>query len=208
MIKGKLLRVLYHLLPAITVGFGLYIANNVWIAMLSYHTFVVLILLCKKQGYQYRRIFIGGSIGKAFLGSLVALTSGIAIFVLGLFLNIAETIKYSLLQMGLSGYGWLIFIIYYSLVNPVIEEVYWRGFLGSNSSKLSWSDIGYGGYHPLVFLKFLAVPWAILEFFILVGIGWFWRGMTKNYDGLFIPFAMHLSADLSIAIAIWMLVRG
>jgi uncharacterized protein len=201
-------QVFYYLLPCIPVGFGLYVANNIWVAMLGYHLFAVLILLGEKQVRQVRRIFSGGTIEGIMLWSFFALASGGAIYLLGLILNISDVLRDGLLQMGLSGNGWLFFIVYYSLVNPVIEEVYWRGFLGSESKGLTWSDIGYAGYHPLVFLKFLPVPWAIFEFVVLAAVAWFWRGIVKKHGGLRIPFAMHLSADLSIAAAIWLLVKG
>jgi uncharacterized protein len=204
----KFKQVFYYLLPCIPVGFGLYVANNIWIAMLGYHLFAVLILFREKQGYQIRRIFNGGSIKGTMLWSFFALASGGAIYLLGVVLNISDTLCKGLLLMGLSGYGWLFFIVYYSLVNPFIEEVYWRGFLGSESKSFTCSDIGYAGYHPLVFLKFLSVPWAIFEFVVLAAVAWFWRGMVKKHGGLRIPFAMHLSADLSIAAAIWLLVKG
>ena len=205
--KGKILQRIFYLLPMITVGYGFYIANNIWVAMFGYHGFAILILASMKQGYQLRRFFSGGNYGKMLFWSFPALLSGGILFSLGLHLNISESIRVSLTQMGLSGSGWLLFIVYYSLVNPVIEEVYWRGFLGSEKNGITWSDIGYGGYHPLVFLKFLALPWAILEFIFLTMMGWFWRRMVKKHDGLLIPSAMHLSADLSIAVAIWLLVK-
>ena len=53
--------------------------------------------------------------------------------------------------MGLSSStSWLLFIAYFSLVNPFIEEYFWRGVLGSNTKKFYIGDLVYAGYHALV----------------------------------------------------------
>jgi membrane protease YdiL (CAAX protease family) len=104
--------------------------------------------------------------------------------------------------------NWLLFILYYSFINPIIEEVYWRGYLGSKVKTLTWSDVCYAGYHPLVFLKFVAWPWALVEFVLLLGVAWMWRMIIRKYDGLLLPVLMHLFADLSIGFAIYLLARS
>ncbi|MBI9048159.1 MAG: CPBP family intramembrane metalloprotease [Anaerolineaceae bacterium] len=200
-------KIISYILPFITVAFGIYIAKNVWVSMLGYHFFAILILVGNKQGYQLKRLFSGGSFNVVLMVGLVTAFSGVVLYYSGSIVNLPTDFGVLLASMGLTHNTWWIFILYYSFINPIIEEIYWRGYLGSDTKKLTFSDFCYAGYHPLVFIRFVDWPWAIIEFFALLAVAWLWRMLVKKYDGLLLPLVMHFSADIGIVIAIFFLAK-
>ena len=132
-------------------------------------------------------------------------SSGIILFFIWPILRIANDLPAQLRSLGLMSFTWPVFIAYFSLVNPFIEEYFWRGFLISNSKKLHISDSIYAGYHALV-LWGKVHPFSIIFAVILLTlIGWFWRQIGREDDGLFAPVLGHMAADFSIMLCVyWM----
>jgi membrane protease YdiL (CAAX protease family) len=197
-----------HLVPFVAVGIGLLIANNAWVAIILYHLGMGVFLILGKQGYRARELVMGGKL----LPILLAIISGVAVGVILLaFANgigVPNNLAALLAQQGLQGPGWILFIIYYSFVNPFLEEYYWRGYLAESTKGITLSDICYAGYHPFVLSRYLSWPWLILEFLVLLGVAWAWRQIAQRYAGLIIPVITHLAADLSLIIAIYILVQS
>jgi hypothetical protein len=96
-------------------------------------------------------------------------------------------------------------IVYFSLVNPFVEEYFWRGVLGSNSKKLHIGDVVFAGYHALI-LWGRVYPLSILfAVIILTSAGWLWRQFSREDDGLLAAVLGHMVADFSILMVIyWM----
>ncbi len=204
----KYITLFSYFVPFISMIVGLYLVKNVWVAMLGYHFLAVMILIARKQRRLMERVFVGGTSGSILFLSILAALSGVLLYFSSHFIQVPLNLGQMLESMGLKPANWLLFILYYSFINPIIEEVYWRGYLGSKVKTLTWSDVCYAGYHPLVFLKFVAWPWALVEFVLLLGVAWMWRMIIRKYDGLLLPVLMHLFADLSIGFAIYLLARS
>jgi membrane protease YdiL (CAAX protease family) len=205
---GKFITLFSYFVPFIAMIIGFYLVKNVWVAMLGYHFLAVLMLIANKQSSLIKRLFVGGTWGSIIFCSVLAALSGGVLYLFSQVIQIPMNFGTMLETMGLKSANWLLFILYYSLINPIIEEVYWRGYLGSMDKTLTWSDVCYAGYHPLVFLRFVPWPWALVEFAILLGVAWLWRMLIRKYGGLLLPVLMHLFADLSIGIAIYLLARS
>ena len=96
-------------------------------------------------------------------------------------------------------------MFYYALVNPVLEEVFWRGWLAPASRRLHWHDLAFAVYHGLVLFFFINPPWILLCVTILVGTAWIWRWMVRSWGGLVGPVGSHLAADVGIVVAVHVL---
>jgi len=206
--NARFANILPYLMPFIPILGGIYLLENVWAAMLGYHLLAVTFLIVNKQGRHFKRLLVGGTPGTILIFSLLAALSGVLLFFVSRYMSIPVDFGLILERMGLTSENWLLFILYYAFVNPIIEEVYWRGFLGTETKNISLSDIAYAGYHPLVFLRFVSWPWALIEFGLLFVVAWLWRRLIRIYGGLLLPVLMHLFADLSIGIAIYYLARS
>ncbi len=191
--------------PFLTISFGSFILNNAWAALLAYHLGLVLILFLERQGPAARNLAKGLNLPVLFAALLPSALSGIGLYFAAPVLGTPSDLGSLLANQGLKGAGWPAFILYYSTVNPALEEWYWRGYLGSRSRSSTISDLCYAGYHPLVLARFAAWPWLILEFVILAGAAWLWRQIARKYDGLLIPLLSHLAADLSLILSIYWL---
>jgi membrane protease YdiL (CAAX protease family) len=190
-----------YLMPFVIMLFGLYWFENVWIAMLGYHLLAGLILLRNRQFHRVQQLWEGGGMLLSLVCMVLGATAGWLIYLSVGFIHLPPNLAESLQAFGLSNGSWWFFILHYAIVNPVIEELYWRGFLGSESRLPTLSDICYAAYHPLVLAKFIAWQWTLPVLIGLVAMGWRW--LSAYSKGLRLATLMHASADLSIILAIY-----
>jgi membrane protease YdiL (CAAX protease family) len=191
------------LVPYITVGIGLLVCHNAWLAMLSYHAAMALILLFSKshinirQGYQSKTFWI------PVLLALIGVGAGILLYLLWPYLDVPGDFRQYLRSVGLYGWTWPVFIVYASLVNPLLEESYWRGYLGSSAKNITVNDLLFAGYHLLVIGGNVRVIWLIAVFCGLAIAAWFWRQINRMNGGLLVSLISHLTADTAVFLAIY-----
>ena len=113
-----------------------------------------------------------------------------------------------LLSVGLNNHNIVWFSVWFSLLNPVLEELLWRGALYSPRLTPSVFDAAFGGYHAIVMLYLLPWPWAILVFSVCAIAGWLWRILHTYSSGLGLPILAHTLSDASIMAAVWWLRYG
>ncbi len=200
------LKVIAPITPYIAVTLGLYVLRSAWAAILLFHIGMIIVMPLAKRwqlGEQLRT-------RRAFLVLVVvAVTSalgGLFIFWLWPTIKLGQLLLGAeLANLGLSQTPWLLFIFYYFTVNPFLEEMFWRGYLGHKTKALAWTDVWYAGYHLLVLVHFVQLPWIIVSFVILVGASWVWRQLAREFNGLTIPIVSHAAADASIIGAVFFL---
>ncbi len=187
---------------------GMYGLGSGWAAIVGYHIAICAIITLG-QGWSEARALIRGwsrTLGLLMIG--MCLVSGGVVFVLWpLIRHEHVTMQSGLAAVGLESWPWLAFIVYYSLVNPWLEELFWRGWY---PGQLKWpviSDLLFAGYHVFVMVLFVQLFWALVTFVVISGAAFFWRFLTRRYDGLLIPVISHLAADVSIIVAAALLSR-
>ena len=99
------------------------------------------------------------------------------------------------------------FIAYFALVNPFVEETFWRGYLGSDTRSLHVSDLLYAGFHGLILLGKVRAGSILFALLVLMLAGWFWRQIFREDRGLLAPVLGHMAADLPILLAVYSKVR-
>ncbi len=198
------MRLFLGLIPYLAMLIGLHVLGSAWISFLIYHGLVMVAVWrdADLQGELLRgwNSLVGlGAIGFGIGG-------GVLIYVLAPFAGIdAALINPAIAKLGLTGTGWLLFVIYHTFANPWFEEILWRGKLRSDSPWPVWSDALFAGYHVLVLMLFLEWLWVVLAFVILIAAGWLWRQLRRRFDGLLVPVMSHLAADGSIMFVVYML---
>jgi hypothetical protein len=191
------------ILAYLTIWAGLFWLHSTWAALLGFHAVIIILLLIHKPNIPIALLFKGKNIKWIVLSVFLCGSSGIILYFLWPIFEIANDLPAQLQSLGLASFTWPAFIAYFSLVNPLIEEYFWRGFLGSNSKNLYISDPAYAGYHALV-LWGKVHPFSILFAVILLTIiGWSWRQIAREEHGLFAPVLGHMAADFSITLCVY-----
>ncbi len=109
-------------------------------------------------------------------------------------------------SVGLTQQSWPLFITYFILVSPVLEEIYWRSYLGNPSTKPALNDFLFAGYHIIVLAGIVQVVWLVVIFLVLAAAAWIWRLANRLGGGLMSSFISHLAADISIILVSYFLV--
>ena len=209
MIRKTRLNYLALALPYVAVLLGIYVLRNAWAAILLYHVGMVTLLLLGGQEDLLRTVRQGWSAPAAVVIGIVFATGGL---LLGLLwgtisrdhVDLAETLT----SLHLSGLYWWVFVAYYVTVHPVLEEIFWRGYLPRNHRSPVVLDVAFAGYHVLVLCIFIKLPWVLVSFGVLLFASWSWRQLVTRYSGLGVAIASHAAADLSVIAVAEYLIRN
>jgi membrane protease YdiL (CAAX protease family) len=186
-------------LPYAAVLLGLYVLRNAWAAILLYHAGMLVLLWLGGQGGLLRAVRQGWSAPAAVVAGIVCATGSFLPAPLwGTISREHVDLADALTRLHLSGPSWWVFAAYYVTVHPVLEEIFWRGYLpGAHRSAVA-SDVAFAGYHVLVLCLFIRLPWVLVSFGVLWFASWSWRQLTARYSGLGVAIASHAAADLSV----------
>ena len=175
--------------------------------MVGFHIAVLIVLLFLHPNLHINILFKSKYPKWIPVSILFCSISGIGLYFLWDVFGIANDLPAQLQSIGLTSSSWPLFIAYFLLVNPFIEEYFWRGVLGSNSKKLYIGDAVYAGYHALV-LWGRVIPFSILfAVIIIASAGWLWRQMAREDGGLLAPVLGHMIADFTILLTIYLISR-
>jgi membrane protease YdiL (CAAX protease family) len=186
----------------LAVGTGIFYIHNAWLALLGFHIAIVASLLIARPNIPVS--ILGKNINRQwiFVSVLLCGSSGVTLYFLWNYLGFRADFSAQVESLGLNSLTWLPFILYFALVNPFIEEFFWRGYLGNPTKGLYRSDFLYAGYHALILIGKLPVGWIAYGLVALVTAGWFWRQIMREGQGLLAPVLGHMAADFTILLAV------
>lgn len=191
------------ILPYLAVWAGLFLFKSAWLALVCFHVAIAAALIPLKPSLPFTTFIKPAKVKNVLPGLILCAVSGIGLYYLRGPLRIADDLGSQLTELGLSGNVWFGFIAYFTVVNPLFEEYFWRGILGGETKGLHWSDVIYAGYHLMVVWDKTHPFSMIFMFAVLTFIGWFWRQLYRRDGSLLAPVLGHMAADLSILIAVY-----
>jgi membrane protease YdiL (CAAX protease family) len=195
-------------IPYVAVVVGMYLLNSAWASILLYHLGMAAVLTATRQWKIGR---LPQTTPEILVMAAIAIASagvGLLIYYFWFLIRLdGVALDQELMRLGLVNAPWFIFIVYYFTVNPVFEEIFWRGYLGNPQPTLTRNDVFFAGYHVLVVLGFARWPWIIASFVALMATAWFWRQLARRYRGVFIPIISHAAADAGIIFALYFLIN-
>jgi hypothetical protein len=130
-------------------------------------------------------------------------SSGISLYFLWSYVGRIDDLPAQIAAFGLTRGIWPVFILYFTLVNPPIEEYFWRGYLGSPTRRLYPSDLLYAGFHGLILMGKMQPGAVCYSLGVLVLAGWFWRQLGRVNEGLLAPVLGHMAADFTILMVVF-----
>lgn len=191
------------LLVYLAVILGLFLFRNAWAALLLFHFAIIVSVLIAKPDLPLKILFTGNSLKWILLCVFLCGSTGFSLYFFWDKFGIASNVSADVEAMGLNRSSWIPFIIYFALVNPFIEEYFWRGYLGSNATNFAASDFWYAGFHGLILLNKVQTNMIVFGLAALVLAGWFWRQIAREDKGLLASVFGHMAADLTILLAVY-----
>ena len=181
------------LAPYFAVGVCWCVLSNGWLTILAYHAQILF----------WSRNSISGircpDSRQIMLIALPAAAVGPALYFLLPYITHTD-LSVWLSTHHLSGLSLTVMIPYFGIIHPLLEQLHWTQL---RESSPAFHPI-FAGYHILVLYSLLAIPWLILCFVVLTATSVIWQQMAKRTNGLSVPVAAHVLADLGIIIAAWL----
>ena len=206
--KMAWLKLISVLVPYVAVVVGLYILKNAWVAIGLYHSGIAVFLMAGNKKSLLKKVCAGWNSLMAIAGVLTAAVSIFIILFLWEYMQLENLpLSSALANFGLHGTSWFFFMIYFSTVQPFLEELYWRGYLECSDKYFSWTDFTFAGYHILVLSWFIKLPWLVIAFIVLTVAAYVWRHLALKFEGLAVPLLSHIVADISIIAMTYILIQ-
>jgi hypothetical protein len=187
------------------VAAGLFWAQSAWGALIGFHLAMLAALWFDRSNLPPFFILFKSRRRRGWIVSnlLVGAAGGLGLYLLWPWLGIAPDLAAQLDALGLTRSTWPVFIAYFALVNPWIEEYFWRGYLGLPSKQLIPMDCVFAGYHAMLLVGRASLPALALALSSLVFGGWLWRQSRREDEGLLTAALSHMLADLGILLAVY-----
>jgi len=186
------------ILPYLAVWAGLFLFQSAWFSLLGFHAAILLTLAIARPNIPISILFQSKNpkwiLASALLGGL----SGVGLYFLWDMFGIASDLPAQLQSIGLTPASWIVFIAYFTIANPFIEEYFWRAHLGSEVKGLHLGDFVFAGYHAIILLDKVRLPAIAFALTCLILIGWFWRQTRREDEGLLAAALGHMTADFMI----------
>ncbi len=191
------------ILPYLAVGIGLFWFKNAWAALLGFHLAILLSVLLGRSRVPLRILFQSHRLHWVGLSLFLSGSVGVFLYFFWSVFGVAGDLSTHVAALGLNSSNWISFIAYFSLVNPFLEEYFWRGYLGSSTKRLYLSDFIYAGFHAMILAGSLPATSILYSLTVLVLAGWFWRQLAREDSGLLAPVLGHMAADVTILVTIY-----
>lgn len=193
--------------PYLAVILGIWFLKNALAATLFYHA-VLLICIYGITRFNIFGFFLMGF--KWSIGLVLCLGGIIPGIVILCFWPAARLDGIDLAKMmtllKLYPLWFLFFAIYACLINPLLEEAFWRGCFRNQSFAPDFIDVLFSGYHALAVTCVIRAPFVVFVFLAMVGVGWLFRLVYRKTGGLLIPLLTHCIADIAILYAVWKII--
>jgi membrane protease YdiL (CAAX protease family) len=193
--------------PYAAVVLGLYVFKNVFLALAIYYSAIVFFIVINGGKGLLRTIFSGWNYPATACSAIVFACGGVVIFFLWPYSKLENVnLTSTLAEYGLSGATCYIFVAVATILNPLLEELFWRGCFQNDATRPAFIDAVFAGYHVLALVLVITAPITILAFVVLFAASWWLRFMKHKFGGLAVPYIAHLTADVSIVAGIYFLI--
>lgn len=193
--------------PYIAVLVGMYLFQNAFLSLILYHIGMGTAIILFHKKIDFTTLF---QVKNRVLASVLITMCGISGFAIyALWTTIQKTGSDTatiLASFQLIGTTKIIFLIYFAVIHPLLEEIYWRFLLDAKARFISVQEILFALYHLLVVQFFVQPIYLIYTFVGLVGIARLWRYLKQDLTEHGTIIISHAVADFSIMFFILTLV--
>lgn len=203
-------RPLWLIAPSIVVALAMLVAGNAWIAMLGFHLTLIVAMIVHRRQLDWRQVLArprSGILAAHLFGAMAMMT----VFSLALFAyaNHSSSSTYGgyldeqLTAFGVAESSRIWFAVQLCLLNPLLEELFWRGLFFSRRKGLAATDACYAAFHFFALAAFMPVLQASVGTLALIGVGYALRQLAARFRGsIVVPVVWHALGDLAVVVAI------
>lgn len=201
--------------PTVMIFIGLQVIGNVAITFLLFYGWLLCVPLIdrgfpKEQlKLDKRGVILGVGSGLLFFTFIFGGLSWLHIYLLDI-----EYLRRLLLDWGFSGRGEILLVLVLLLANPVLEELYWRGYMfnrlrikGSALYAIGMSAAFYTLYHLLSIIPIFETGFGFVAVLPVLIAGLFWGYIREKSGSITATIISHILSDFGIVCVYWFIVR-
>jgi membrane protease YdiL (CAAX protease family) len=202
--------------PTILIFIGLSLLQNILITFFLFYGWLLFIPIItvfwkKTNRYEIRLLKSKKSIIVGIISGLICLVSiyGVVVIFQSSVLDIPH-LQQLLQKWDFSGTKVILLVLVLVLINPILEELYWREFMyGRISSKLGnilavmITAIFYSLYHLIVVMEIFSFPFNMLAVIPVFLAGIMWGVFRIRLGSITAPIISHCLADIGIMLMYW-----
>ncbi|MBT2640552.1 MULTISPECIES: type II CAAX endopeptidase family protein [unclassified Bacillus (in: firmicutes)] len=201
--------------PTLMIFIGLQVLGNVIATFILFYSWLLAVPLLGR-GIQRERFKVTGKAVMLGVGSglLFFLFIYGGLYWLNIYLLDIDQLRVLLLGWGFSGRGeiWLVLVLL--VANPILEEVYWRGYIyeklrmqGSSKYAILITATFYTLYHLLSVIPIFEGFYGIIAVVPVFIAGIFWGYIREKTGMITAAIFGHVLSDLGIIFVYWFLIR-
>lgn len=202
--------------PTIMIFIGLWFFENVVITFLLFYSWLLFVPMIDKA-------FPKEQLKLTKKSAMLGIVSGLIFFLfiygglkwLHVYLLDIDSLRVLLLEWGFSGAGEIGLVLVLLLANPILEEVYWRGYMfnrlrqkGTAFSAIGLTALFYTLYHLLSIIPIFAAGYSFAAVIPVLIAGLFWGFIRERTGSISATMIGHVLADLGIMCVYWFIIRG
>jgi hypothetical protein len=218
--RALLLLVAYGFSATLAIFYGLVEKRSLFATFLLFHLLVCLLVPLfhgmweEKLSAQWKRAWVPfdqkGMLYGLGLGAMLmtGVMAGTWLLISGGIVN-ASHVKYTLNDWGVTPDWLLPFSLYLVVVNSLLEELLWRGFVLerlldalARPVAVLISGFFYCLYHLVVGVILFGLLWGVLITGLVFGTGLLWGWLKGLFPTVYATWLSHLMADLGIILAL------
>ncbi|MGK7379301.1 CPBP family intramembrane glutamic endopeptidase [Planococcus sp. 1R117A] len=201
--------------PTAMIFIGLQLLENVAITFLLFYSWLLFVPLADKA-------FPKEQLKLDKQGVILGIGSGLLFFVfifgglswLHIYLLDIEYLRALLLDWGFSGPGEVGLVLVLLLANPLLEELYWRGYIYNKlrAKRRALYAIGisaafYTLYHLLSIIPIFETGFSFVAVLPVFIAGLFWGYIREKTGSITATIISHALSDFGIVCVYWFIVR-
>lgn len=209
--------ILILLLPWIAAWITLYLLSNMWLSFGVYHFLILVPVALKWKSLWIEDLKVLSF--KTFLSIVLfsSISVGFAILIFdsigSLFLDF-QIVRATLMNFEFKTEFLGLLSIYFITVNPVLEELFWRGTIQNRLKKIELparlcvaiASICFGAWHYMVLRLLLKSGYSELVTLAIIACGFGFGYLYERTRSLTVPIVVHsLVCDLPIIVVLWKL---
>lgn len=205
--------------PTIMIFIGLAILHNVLITFILFYGWLLFTPLVVRYWNKKNRNDVLLPLSKNSI--LIGVVSGlICLIVIYSFVSVFQSsvldipkLQQLLVEWDFSGKKVILLVLVLALINPILEEFYWREFMYvqilsrmGNVRAIMITSIFYSLYHLIVVMEIFSFPFNILAVIPVFLAGIMWGIFRFKLKAIFAPIISHCLADIGIMLVYWYII--